>query len=140
MSPSNTRYCPSGNYSLGTGVLGTAKAWPIDSLGAPTQLHSDLPGRSMWGGMTWTPKDCISTLSVSWYVPHQAKKGDPNPYTLLVQKQGGYVPTLQLSIDASALHLAGFPKIYKYNGNLIADTPFTLRGPVVTPSLALQLP
>ncbi len=134
--PGSTRYCPSGNYSLGDRYKGVP--WPIDSLGAPTQLHSDLPGRSMWGGMTETPKNCTSTFSVSWYVPHEVKKGDPNPYTLLVQKQGGYVPTLQLSIDTSALHLAGFPKIYKYNGNLNADTPFTLRGPVAPP--ALQIP
>ena len=65
-------------------------------------MTSDLPGRAMWGGMTETPKNCISTITVSWYVPHAVKHlSGQSPYSLLVQKQGGYIPTVQITIDDS---------------------------------------
>ena len=60
--PSNARYCPNGNYSLGLRGLGST--WPVDSLGGPTELTTDLPGRAMWGGLTLTPKNCISTITI----------------------------------------------------------------------------
>jgi hypothetical protein len=124
--PSSARYCPSGNYSLGLrGGLNTP--WVIDSLGAPTALTSDLPGRAMWGGLTETPKNCISYISLSWYVPHAVQKvhGQPS-YTVLVQKQSGYSPTIELSIDASAIK--GL-KSFNFKGDIIADKAFTLAAP-----------
>lgn len=120
------RYCPNGNYSLGLrGGLNTA--WTVDSLGPPTALTSDLPGRAMWGGLTETPKNCISTITVSWYVPHEVQKVHGQPtYTLLVQKQSGYSPTIELNIDASAVK--GL-KNFTFKGDITADKAFTLVPP-----------
>ncbi|MDQ6644335.1 MAG: DUF4012 domain-containing protein, partial [Chloroflexota bacterium] len=124
--PSSARYCPSGNYSLGLrGSLNTP--WVIDSLGAPTELTSDLPGRAMWGGLTETPKNCTSYISLSWYVPHALQKVNGQPsYTILVQKQSGYSPTIELSIDTSAIK--GL-KSLNFKGDIIADKAFTLAPP-----------
>ena len=121
--PSDARYCASGNYSLGMrGGLNTP--WVIDSLGPPTALTSDLPGRAMWGGLTETPKNCTSYITLSWYVPHAVQKVNGQPsYTMLVQKQSGYVPTIELSIDASAIK--GM-KSFTFTGNIPADKAFTL--------------
>ena len=124
---SSARYCPNGDYSLGQRGYIPGKGftnWPIDSLGAPTEMTSDLPGRAMWGGLTVTPKNCISTISLAWYVPGAVKHVvGQSQYAVLVQKQGGYVPTVQISIDTSAL--AGV-KPYNFSGDLIADRLFTL--------------
>lgn len=124
--PSNTRNCPDGNYSLGMrGGLNTP--WVIDSLGPPTELNSDLPGRAMWGGLTETPKNCISTISLSWYVPHAVQKVNGQPsYTILVQKQSGLSPTIELTIDASAVN--GL-KSFSFKGDINADRTFNLRPP-----------
>jgi hypothetical protein len=121
--PDDARYCPGGNYDLG--MRGSInKPWPIDKLSGPTALVSDLPGRSMWGGLTVTPKNCISTITLSWYVPHAVKlSGKHATYSLLVQKQGGYVPAMQVTIDASAIK--GM-KPLSFQGNLSADKLFTL--------------
>ena len=128
--PSNARNCPNGNYSLGLSGNDHGRynvPWSIDSLGAPTALTSDLPGRSMWGGLTETPKNCISYISLSWYVPHAVKKVNGQPsYTILVQKQSGLTPTIQLSIDASAVK--GM-KSFNFNGNISADKMFTITVP-----------
>lgn len=125
--PDSGRYCPGGNYSLGQRGYVPGKgftSWPIDSLGGPTGLSSDLPGRAMWGGLTVTPKNCISTITLSWYVPNVVKHihGHP-PYALLVQKQGGYVPGVQITIDTSAIN--GL-KPLSFMGDLIADRLFSL--------------
>jgi hypothetical protein len=132
--PSSARYCPSGNYSLGARgyTLNNSKgAWVIDSLGAPTALTSDLPGRAMFGGLTETPKNCISTITVSWYVPHAVKHAAGQaPYSILVQKQGGYVPTVEIEVDTSAIK--GL-KPFSFKGNLVADRLFSLPALVLTP-------
>jgi len=126
--PGNARYCPNGNYSLGQRGWVQGKGftyWPVDSLGGPGELSSDLPGRAMWGGLTVTPKNCISYISLSWYVPNAVKRVAGQPlYSVLVQKQGGYVPIVQISIDTSALKGV---KPYNYQGNLPADRTFALQ-------------
>jgi hypothetical protein len=123
----NARYCPNGNYSLGQRGYVQGKGftyWPVDSLGAPTELSSDLPGRAMWGGLTVTPKNCISYISLSWYVPNVVKHAAGQPlYAVLVQKQGGYVPIVQINIDTSALKGV---KPFNYQANLYADTTYSL--------------
>ncbi|HLL78283.1 MAG TPA: DUF4012 domain-containing protein, partial [Ktedonobacteraceae bacterium] len=106
--PSSLRYCPDGNYNLsGPNSFVPGKGfmpWPIDALGAPTEMTSDLPGRAMWGGLTVTPKNCTSTITLSWYVPNVVKHKAGQPlYSVLVQKQGGYVPSVQITIDTSQL-------------------------------------
>lgn len=127
--PGEARYCPNGDYSLGYKgyLLGAGfTSWPIDSLGPPTALTSDLAGRAMWGGLTETPKNCISYITLSWYVPNVVKHvSGHSPYVLLVQKQGGYVPTVQVAIDPSALNIRSL-KPYQFNGDLTADRVFAL--------------
>lgn len=128
--PSAARYCPNGNYSLGARgytLNGGSLVWPVDSLGPPTALTSDLPGHAMWGGMTETPKNCISTITASWYVPNAVKKVNGQPsYTILVQKQGGMIPTIDLEIDASAIK--GL-KNFNFKGDINTDRYFTLAIP-----------
>ncbi len=122
MAPSDTLYCPSGNYSLGTRGGNLPKV--ADAIGKPTATTSDLPGRGMWGGMTVTPKNCTTTIMLSWYVPDAIKHhGKHLSYTLFVQKQGGYVPSVELSVDTSAIK--GL-KAFSFKGNLVADRAFTL--------------
>ena len=127
--PSNERYCPDGNYNLsGPNSFVPGKGfmpWPVDSLGPPTQMTSDLPGRAMWGGLTVTPMNCTSTITLSWYVPNAVKHIHGQPlYSLLVQKQGGYVPTVQISIDTSQLKGV---KPFSFQGDLTADRTFALQ-------------
>ena len=120
--PSSARYCPNGNYSLGLRGLGSY--WPNDSLGPPTELTTDLPGRAMWGGLTLTPKNCISTITLQWYVPNAIKHlSGQAPYSILVQKQGGYIPTVQITIDTSAI--PGL-KPFNFQGDIAADRLFSL--------------
>jgi len=98
--------------------------WPVDGVGPPTELSSDLPGRAMWGGLTVTPKNCISTIGLQWYVPNVVKNvHGQSPYAILVQKQGGYVPTVQITIDTSAIN--GLQP-FSFQGDLIADRIFSL--------------
>jgi uncharacterized protein DUF4012 len=120
--PSNGRYCPNGNYSLGQ--RGASVYWPVDSLGSPTELTTDLPGRAMWGGLTLTPKNCISTITLQWYVPHAVKNiPGQSPYSILVQKQSGYIPRVQITVDTSAIK--GL-KPLSFQSDLIADRLFSL--------------
>ena len=120
------RYCPNGDYTLGLNG-GLNKPWTVDSLGPPTAQTSDLPGRAMWGGLTETPKNCTSTITVSWYVPHAVHKVNGQPtYSILVQKQSGYSPTIELNIDASAVK--GL-KNFTFKGDIVADKAFTLTVP-----------
>ncbi|HEY6287119.1 MAG TPA: DUF4012 domain-containing protein [Ktedonobacteraceae bacterium] len=127
--PSDVRYCPDGNYSLGLHG-GTGNYWPVDSLGPPTEVTTDLPGRAMWGGLTLTPKNCISTITLQWYVPNVIKhiSGQPS-YAILVQKQGGYIPTVQIAIDSSAI--PGL-KPFNFQGDIVADRLFSLSSPKKT--------
>jgi hypothetical protein len=81
----------------------------------------------MWGGMTETPKNCTSTITVSWYVPHAVQKVNGQPtYSMLVQKQSGNSPTIELNIDASAVK--GL-KNFTFKGDITADKAFALTVP-----------
>jgi uncharacterized protein DUF4012 len=120
--PSDARYCPNGNYSLG--LRGLGNTWPVDSLSGPTQLATDMPGRAMWGGLTLTPKNCVSTITLQWYVPNAVKHiPGQSPYSILVQKQGGYIPTVQITVDTSAI--TGLNP-FNFQGDIIADRLFSL--------------
>ncbi len=62
---------------------------------------------------------------LSWYVPNAVKHNGKNlVYPLLVQKQGGYIPTLLLNVDASAIK--GM-KSFSFKGDLHADRVFNIR-------------
>lgn len=120
--PGNARYCANGDYSLGDKL--TNMPWPIDSLGAPTETTSDLPGYAMWGGLTETPKNCISYITLSWYVPHAVHMvPGQSPYSIMVGKQGGMIPTIQISVDGSAIR--GL-KPFSYQKDIVADTLISL--------------
>ena len=123
----NARYCPNGDYALGIhGYFQGEKssAWPVDVLGAPTATTSDLPGYTMWGGLTETPKNCISYITLSWYVPHAVHMvPGQSPYSIMVGKQGGMIPTIQISVDDSAIH--GL-KPFSYQKDIVADTLIAL--------------
>ncbi|HEU5376217.1 MAG TPA: DUF4012 domain-containing protein, partial [Ktedonobacteraceae bacterium] len=116
---SDYRSCSDGNYELGYNGM-QAKAWPVQRLGAPKQLASDLPGYSMWGGMTLTPKNCVSTITLQWYVPRvvQNQPGQ-SPYQIIVGHQAGWPVTAQVHIDASALKGV---KSLSYNQKINVDT------------------
>lgn len=122
--PDDARYCPDGNYDLGmNGNLN--KPWNVDKLSGPTALESDLMGRAMWGGLTLTPKNCLSTITLSWYVPHAIKfSAGHATYALLIQKQGGYIPSVQVTIDASAIKSM---KSLSFQGDLTADKLLTVK-------------
>lgn len=120
--PGNARYCPGGNYSLGNKLANMP--WPIDSLGAPTETTSDLPGYAMWGGLTETPKNCISYITLSWYIPHAVHMvPGQSPYSIMVGKQGGMIPTIQISVGGSAIR--GL-KPFSYQKDIVADTLISL--------------
>jgi len=81
----------------------------------------------MWGGLTETPKNCISYISLSWYVPHAVHKvNGQSTYTIVIDKQSGYSPTIELTIDASAIK--GL-KSFKFTGDINADKAFILSPP-----------
>src|SRR5258708_23510572 len=93
-------------------------------------MSRDLRGRAMFGGLTESLKNCISTLTVSWYVRHAGKVVvGQAPYSILVQKQGGYVPTVEIEVDTSAIK--GM-KPFSFSGNLVADRSFSLPPLVLT--------
>src|SRR5713226_4814192 len=96
--PQDQLVCPTGLYQPGaqapsiTDVDG-GRWHPLDTIGPPTNVTSDEPGRAMFGGWVVVPKNCTMNVTLSWYVPPLA-----NSYTLLVQKQSGMFPELDLTI------------------------------------------
>lgn len=96
--PGDQLICPSGLYQPGAQAPiitdPDGATWrPLDTIGPPTNLNSDEPGRAMFGGLVVVPKNCTMTVTLSWYVPPLAKN-----YSLLVQKQSGTLPELDLTI------------------------------------------
>jgi hypothetical protein len=115
----DARYCPNGDYRLGYDGM-AAHAWAYQNLGSPSSTHSDLSGYSMWGGLTLTPQDCISKITLSWYVPHIVQnKAGQSPYQMTVGHQAGWPVTAQVSIDASALKNV---QNVKFNQTITVDT------------------
>jgi Protein of unknown function (DUF4012) len=119
--------CPTGLYQPGAHppyiTSPNGGAWgPLDTIGPPTNLQSDEPGRAMFGGWVIVPKNCTMTVTLSWYVPPAGN----SPYSLLVQRQAGLFPELDLTIlptpgDCAALHLAPF----HFDGLMGEDLSFT---------------
>lgn len=120
--PGGDRYCSSGNYSLGTGYVAGKGfiPWPVYAPSGPTETQSDLPGYKMWGGLTQTPKNCTSTITLSWYVPHVAQNTPGKaPYQMIVGHQAGWPDTAKISINARAWKGA---KSLNYNQTINVDT------------------
>ena len=125
--PGGELVCPTGLYEPGAHPpyidAPDGGAWgPLDTIGPPTNLKSDEAGRAMFGGWVVVPKNCTMTVTLSWYVPPVGSAH----YTLLVQRQAGLFPELDLSIqptpgDCSTLHLAPF----HFDGLMGEDMSFT---------------
>jgi len=128
--PKQELLCPAGQFQPGAAAPSLVDEnggnWhPLDTVGPPTNFQSDEPGRAMFGGWVVVPKNCTMTIALSWYVPPD---GHTTPYTLLVQRQAGTFPELDLTIlptpgNCGVLETAG----QYFDGILGEDTPFALR-------------
>jgi hypothetical protein len=127
--PHDELLCPTGLFQPGAAAPSIADPdgghWhPLDTVGPPTSLKSDEPGRSMFGGWVIVPKNCSMTVTVSWYVPPMGT----TPYTLLVQRQAGTFPELDLTIlptpgDCTMLKTTGL----HFDGLMGEDMSFTTK-------------
>jgi len=91
--------CAAGQYDAGESAPmlndDYAGQWhPLDKIGAPTNMTSDEAGRAMFGGYVVIPKNCTMTVTLSWYVPPI----EHGAYNLLVQRQAGTFPELDLTV------------------------------------------
>lgn len=121
--------CPTGLYQAGaaapSAIDPSGGAWlPLDTIGSPTNMVSDEPGRAMFGGLVVVPKNCSMTVTLSWYVPPISAV----PYSLLVQRQAGTFPELNLSIlptpgDCATLNTPGL----HFDNLMSTDMTFTPR-------------
>lgn len=128
--PKNELQCPPGQYQPGASAPSISDEdggrWhPLDTVGPPTNFHSDEAGRAMFGGWVVVPKNCTMTVTLSWYVP---PTGHTAPYGLLVQRQAGTFPELDLTMlptpgNCSVLKTAG----QYFDGVLTEDTSFALK-------------
>ncbi|HVB75946.1 MAG TPA: DUF4012 domain-containing protein [Ktedonobacteraceae bacterium] len=111
--PQDQLVCPTGQYQPGAHAPTISDpsggSWgPLDTIGPPTNLNSDEPGRAMFGGWVIVPKNCTMNVTLSWYVPPMGKS-----YSLLVQKQAGMFPELDLTIlptpgDCASMGVSSF--------------------------------
>ena len=97
--PHDEMICPAGQYFAGASAPmlndNYTGAWhPLDTIGGPTNFTSDEAGRAMFGGYVVIPKNCTMTVTLSWYVPPIGHSG----YDLLVQRQAGTFPELDLTV------------------------------------------
>ncbi len=128
--PANELLCPAGQFQPGaeapTFSDESGATWhPLDSVGPPTNLVSDEAGRAMFGGLVIIPKNCTMTVTLSWYVPGH---NPASPYSLLVQRQAGTFPELDLTLLAgpgscAALHWEG----QHFDGLLLEDATFSIK-------------
>jgi hypothetical protein len=126
--PGNELTCPTGQYEPGAAAPSNIDPnggdfLPLDTIGPPTTLTSDEPGRAMFGGYVVVPKNCTMTITVSWYVPPMGN----HPYSLLVQRQAGTFPALNLTIlpTPGNCTILGTSGLY-FNGILSDDKSFTV--------------
>ncbi len=127
--PHDELLCPAGEFQPGAAAPSLTDPnggdWhPLDTIGPPTNFVSDEPGRAMFGGWVIVPKNCTMTVTVSWYVPPMGTA----PYTLLIQRQAGTFPELDLTIlptpgDCSSLQITGL----HFDGLMGEDMSFTAR-------------
>lgn len=125
--PRDELICPTGRYQPGAAAPSISDPdggrWhPLDTIGPPTNMRSDEPGRAMFGGWVVVPKNCTMTVTLSWYVPPTGIA----PYSLLVQRQAGMLPELDLAIlptpgDCAALNITGM----HFDGIMQEDMSFT---------------
>jgi Protein of unknown function (DUF4012) len=124
--PKDELLCPAGQFQPGAHAPTLADedggSWhPLDTVGPPTNFASDEPGRAMFGGWVVVPKNCTMTVTLSWYVPPLEQ-----PYSLLVQRQAGTFPELDLTILPAPGNCATLSTLY-FDGILNEDTSFSLK-------------
>ncbi len=137
--PHDELLCPAGQFQPGAAAPSIADPdgghWhPLDTIGSPTNHVSDEPGRAMFGGWVIVPKNCTMTVTVSWYVPPMGA----SPYTLLVQRQAGIFPELDLTVlptpgNCAALRTTGL----HFDGIMGQDMSFTANSFEPLPHAAL---
>ncbi len=128
--PQGELLCPTGLFQPGASAPSITDPdgahWhPLDTIGPPTNLKSDEPGRAMFGGWVVVPKNCTMTVTVSWYVPPLSD----HSYSLQVQRQAGTLPELDLTIlptpgNCNALNTTGL----HFDGIMSEDMSFTTKG------------
>ena len=102
------------------------KNHPLNQEGAPTNMISDEPQRSMYAGWVLIPKNCTATLTLSWYVPPMGHEA----YSLLVQRQSGTYPEMDLTILPTPGNCVALKTTGKYfNTVLSSDQSFSIIGP-----------
>jgi Protein of unknown function (DUF4012) len=123
--PHNELVCPPGQYDARAAAPMLNDPYqgeyhPLDTIGGPTNLKSDEPGRAMFGGWVVIPKNCTMTVSLSWYVPAMGTL----PYTLLVQRQASTFPQLDLVVRPADGACGSVTAPLGFNGELDEDTAF----------------
>ncbi|HCI81697.1 MAG TPA: hypothetical protein DHW02_18625, partial [Ktedonobacter sp.] len=98
---------------------------PLNKEGPPTNMTSDEPQRAMYGGWVIIPKNCTLTVSLSWYVPPMGNA----PYSLLVQRQSGTYPLVDVTIlpapgACATLHTTG----KHFDAVLERDATYSIQG------------
>ena len=98
---------------------------PLNKEGPPTNMTSDEPQRAMYGGWVIIPKNCTLTVSLSWYVPPMGSA----PYSLLVQRQSGTYPLVDVTIlpapsACGTLHTSG----KHFDAVLERDATYSIQG------------
>jgi Protein of unknown function (DUF4012) len=144
--PQNELVCPSGQYDAGYAapMLNdpyTEQDHPLDSLGKPTNLQSDEPGRAMFAGYVVIPKNCAATVTLSWYVP-PASLGNLQDYRLLIQRQAGTYPEYQVTINPPMFvhcHLAPSTKKQTLQEDLSLSLRALMNGSIATRICAASL-
>lgn len=125
--PNGELSCPAGQYQPGAGppsLTGSdGSNWePLHALVGPTNTQSDEPGRAMYGGWVIVPKNCTMNVTLSWYVPPMSQQ----PYSLLVQRQAGTFPEMDLTIRPNAAHCASLGTAgLHFDDILVKDASFT---------------
>ena len=102
------------------------KNHPLNQEGPPTNMVSDEAQRAMYAGWVLIPKNCDATLTLSWYVPPMGH----DAYSLLVQRQSGTYPEMDLTILPTPGNCTALRTTGKYfNTVLSSDQSFSLVAP-----------
>jgi hypothetical protein len=135
--PNGELVCPKGHYdplSRTSTLKGNDTNLPLDKLGGVTEIDSDVPGTAMWGGNVVIPIFCTATVTLDWYVPNvtapsHAVTAQSQPYTLVVQRQGGTFYQADITIHPSGQVAAQGTKVQHYSEVIGSNTAFTLGKP-----------
>nr|BBH89198.1 hypothetical protein KTC_39490 [Thermosporothrix sp. COM3] len=129
--PGQELICPTDQYEAGASapMIGDPyyRQWhPLNKIGPPNNFKSDIAGRAMFGGYLVVPKNCTMLATIAWYVPPQ-KGQQTGVYDLLVQRQAGTFPELDLTLQKAESGCATMPRdgLY-YNGVMTQDMLFKL--------------